>query len=201
MVHAEPALDASKMPLDAYGSKGTMWWGIMALIVIEAMFFGLLAVSYFYYRMRYVDWPPADLPALGLPLVNLVVIMAACYPLWIVERGAPDRSPTWIAKILGVSSMFIVAAVVLRIFEFSSLRTNYDSHSYGSITWALLFTHGLELLLTLGETMLLSFYAATNHDLDVKHRSDIRLNSIFYYFLAITWIAIFGVIQIGGRVL
>ena len=201
MMHAEPALDVSQMPLDAYGSKGTMWWGVMALIVIEAMFFGLLVVSYFYYRMRYVDWPPADPPELRLPLVNLMVILATCYPLWVVKRGALDRSPAWIAKMLTVSSILIIIIVVLRLFEFTSLRTQYDFHSYGSITWALLFTHGLELLLTLGETALLAIYAATNSVLDVKHRADIQLNSVFYYFLAVSWVAIFGVIHIGARVL
>lgn len=194
------AVDASQLPLDAYGSRGTMWWGLMGLIIIEAAFFALLIVSYFYYRIRYVDWPPASLPDLGLPLLNLILIVATCFPLWLVQRGAPDKNPRWLAVVLAVSTIFLVVTTVLRMFEFPALHTRYEHHSYGSITWAMLFAHGLEQLLTAGETGLLAYFAATN-DLDVKHRSDIQLNSLFYYFLTITWVVIFAAIHIGARAL
>lgn len=192
--------DASRLPLDAFGSKGTMWWGLMGLIIIESVFFGLLVVSYFYFRIRYVDWPPAPLPDIALPTANLILILVTCVPFWLIERAAPDRDRRWLAGMLGLATILVAGAVILRVFEFHSLHTGYQRDSYGSITWALLFVHGLELLFTCGETALLAFYSATK-DLDAKHRSDIQLNSVFYYFLAIVWILLFAVIQAGGHLL
>jgi heme/copper-type cytochrome/quinol oxidase subunit 3 len=192
------SIDVSKLPLEAYGSRGTMWWGLMGLIIIESVFFGLLAVSYFYYRIRYVDWPPASLPDIGLPLANLILILAVCIPFWVIERAAPHRDRKWLAWMLAFATVLVALTTSLRVLEFQSLHTGYQRDSYGSITWALLFVHGIELLLTCGETGLLAFYTATN-EIDTKHRSDIQLNSVFFYFLAITWVIIFAVIQVGGR--
>ena len=177
-----------------------MWWGLMGLIIIESVFFGLLIVSYFYFRIPYIDCPPASLPDVAVPMANLLLILGTCFPFWLIDRAAPNRDRGWLAGMLAFAAVLVAITIVLRIFEFQSLHTGYQRDSYGSITWALLFVHGVELLLTCGETALLAFYTATN-DVDTKHRSDIQLNSLFYYFLAITWLVIFAVIHAGGRLL
>jgi heme/copper-type cytochrome/quinol oxidase subunit 3 len=197
-MNTQLSIDVSKLPLEAYGSRGTMWWGLMGLIIIEGVFFGLLAVSYFYYRIRYVDWPPASLPDIGVPLANLILILAACIPFWFIDRAAPHSDRQWLASMLAFAAVLVALTIGLRVLEFQALHTGYQRDSYGSITWALLFVHGLELLLTFGESCLLAVYAATN-EIDTKHRSDIQLNSVFFYFLAIAWVIMFAIIHVGGR--
>jgi heme/copper-type cytochrome/quinol oxidase subunit 3 len=163
-------------------------------------FFALLIVCYFYYRSRLVNWPPVDPPGYLIGGFNLALIVATCYPMWIIQRRAPDASPSWLARMLAFAAVLQGTTALLRIFEFRELHTHYDQSAYGSITWAFLFTHGLELLLTLAETALLAVFSATN-ELDTKHRGDIQMGSMFYYFLAITWVVMFTVMHVGARAL
>lgn len=201
-MHVREALDVSHLPTEEYGHRDTLWWGIMGLILTESTSFGLLIASYFFYRMRYTEWPPSDagLPWFNFTVPNLILMIVTCYPMWRVSRGAPDRDRQWLSRMLALSALLILASCVLRVFEFQTLQTNYNEHSYGSITWALLFMHAILLFFSAGETAMLSVYARLN-ELDRKHRADLQINSVYWYFAVILWIVIFAVVWLGGRVL
>jgi cytochrome c oxidase subunit III len=197
-----PDIDAAALPAGAYGSRSPAWWGVMGLIIIEAVFFALLIACYFFFRMRYVEWPPPDAgpPSMLLPIVGVAIMLVTCYPLWRIEREAPTQSKAWLTRMLLLSAVLMAVSTWIRYYEFGSLHTGPWVHSYGSITWALLFAHGIELLLSTGETLLLAYYCATE-ELDMKHRADLELNSIFYYFVVASWVVIAGVLLLGGRLL
>ena len=89
---------------------------------------------------------------------------------------------------------------MLRLFEFASLNCVWYEHSYASITWALLFMHALHLFTTCGETAMLSVYCLTK-PLDRKHRADIQVNSVYWYFVLISWFVVFAIVWLAGRVL
>ena len=130
----------------------------MALIIAEGTSFALLIVSYFYYRMRYTQWPPADagVPWFNFSVPNLLLMVAICYPMWRISREAPHREHKWLAGMLGVTAVLILGTIVLRYFEFCTLQTDWIEHSYGPITWALLFFHAIELMFACGETAMLA---------------------------------------------
>ena len=201
-MHVCEALDVSHLPTEEYGYRDTLWWGVMGLILSESTSFALLIASYFFYRMRYSQWPPADAPLPGFMFAapNLILIVAICYPMWLIAKGAPDKSKSWLAKMLAFSALLTAVTCVLRIYEFQSIGTNWNEHSYGSITWALLFLHAILLFFSAGESTMLAVYCATN-ELDRKHRADIQTNSLYWYFTAIVWVVVFCVIWLAGRVL
>ena len=151
-MNVREALDVSHLPTEEYGHKDTLHWGIMGLFLIEGMAFALLLASYFYLRMRYTDWPPRDagLPDFTWAIPNLILIIATCYPMRRIEKEAPERSPMWLARMLGICAGMIGASCVLRVMEFGSLNTDYFESSYGSITWALLFMHAIHLFTSAG---------------------------------------------------
>jgi heme/copper-type cytochrome/quinol oxidase subunit 3 len=201
-MHVRPVLDVSDLELEAYGRSDTLWWGVTGLIIAEALGFALLIASYFYLRMRYTEWPPADagLPSLNLSVANLLLIVSVCWPMRVIGRGAPDRSRFWLAGMLALTAVLIAGTCVLRIFEFQTLQTGWNEHSYGSITWALLFMHAVHLFTSLGEAIMLGVYCATS-ELDRKHRADLQINSNYWYFVAGAWVVVFAVVYLAGRVL
>lgn len=201
-MNVRPAIDVSRLEIEEFGSRDTLWWGNTGLIVVESISFALLIASYFFYRMRYTQWPPDDagVPWFTYGLPNLILIVAICFPLSRVNKNAPTASQPWLTKMLAVSAVLMTGAAVLRVFEFQTLHTSHSEHSYGSVTWALLFLHGIELGFGLGETALLAVYSATR-ELDRKHRADIQTVSIFWNFVAVTWAVIFAVVYLGGRML
>jgi heme/copper-type cytochrome/quinol oxidase subunit 3 len=201
-MNVRPAIDVSGLEIEEFGSRDTLWWGNMGLIVVESTSFALLIASYFFYRMRYTQWPPDDagVPWLTFALPNLILVVAICYPLSRINAKAPHASRRWLTIMLGISAALMAVSLVLRVFEFQTLHTEYYEHSYGSITWALLFVHGVEVAFAMGEAVVLAIYAATN-DVDRKHRADMQILATFWYFLAITWVVIFAVVYVAGRML
>jgi cytochrome c oxidase subunit III len=196
------ALDISHLPNEEYGHRDTLWWGVMGLILSESTSFALLIASYFFLRMRYTQWPPsdADLPWFTFTLPNLLLMIATCYPMRRIEKEAPSRDKMWLAKMLALSAGLMAVSCVLRVFEFQGLQTDYNEHSYGSITWALVFMHAILLFFPAGESAMLSVYCALNQ-LDRKHRADLQTNSVYWYFTVIVWIAVFCVVWLASRVL
>lgn len=201
-MHVREALDVSHLPTEEYGHRDTLWWGIMGLILAESCSFALMIASYFFFRMRYTEWPPADagLPLFNFAVPNLILMVAICYPMRRIEKEAPHRDKGWLVRMLAFTAVLMLVSFVLRLFEFQTLHTNWNEHSYGSITWAMLFMHAILLFGSAGETAMLAVYARLN-ELDRKHRADLQTNSVYWYFTAAVWLAVFCVIWLAGRVL
>ncbi|MFL6278075.1 MAG: cytochrome c oxidase subunit 3 [Blastocatellia bacterium] len=196
-------LDVSHLPLDVYGSRAPLWWGNLLLIVIEATMFALTLASYFYLRKNFAQWPPppTPLPDLLLPTINLVIILVSLVPAIRVHLLAVNEgSQSQIQLALAIEAAFIVAAIVLRFYEFPALHCLWNSHAYGSITWAALGLHLLHLVASICETLLLLIWTLT-HRLDEKHRLDLSLLAIYWYFVVGSWVLIYAVVFLSPRML
>ena len=70
-------LDVSQLPSVAFGSRDSLWWGVMGLILIEVTILGIGMVSYLYLRTLAPVWPPPPtaLPELLLPTVNMLLML------------------------------------------------------------------------------------------------------------------------------
>jgi cytochrome c oxidase subunit III len=203
MMKARPALDVSHLPAHVYGSRAPLWWGNLLLLVIEGMMFALTIASYFYLRKNFAHWPPPPnpYPDLLLPTVNLLVILISLAPAIRVHVLAVRQGSQFqIQFALLAEIAFIAAAVVLRFYEFPALHCLWNSHAYGSITWALLGLHLLHLVASLCETGLLFVWTLT-HRLDEKHRLDLSLLAIYWYFVVASWLVIYAVVFLGPRLI
>ena len=195
------ALDVSHLPLHAHGSRAPLWWGNLLLIVIEATMFALTLASYFYLRKNFAHWPPppTPLPDLLLPTINLLVMLVSLVPVIRVHLLAVNEgSQSQIEMALIVEAILIAVAIVLRFYEFPALHCLWNSHAYGSITWAALGLHLLHLVASICETLLLLTWALT-HRLDKKHRLDLSLLAIYWYFVVASWVVIYAVVFLSPR--
>jgi heme/copper-type cytochrome/quinol oxidase subunit 3 len=202
-MNARVVLDVSGLPDGAVGMRAPLWWGIIGLLCVEGAVFALGIASYFYLRMRYTNWPPVTSgpPELTIPLINLAIIIVSWFPQDAVNKLAlrnPDRDR--MEKHLIVASLLGVAACVLRYWDFRALNCDWTQHSYGSIVWALVFLHTIHLATSTIETMLMAAYVS-KAELDPKHRLDINVNSVYWGFVVVSWVILFGVIWGGGRAL
>jgi cytochrome c oxidase subunit III len=201
-MNARPVLDVSTLPVGAIGPRAPLWWGTVGMIAIESTVFALCIASYFYLRMRYTEWPPADagVPSLLMPTINLAVLLVSFIPQYKIDAAAETKDPKSMERLLIVASVLGVIACVLRVWDFRALNTDWQEHSYGSIVWALLFLHSIHLYASTFETILMAAYVA-DAPLDEKHRCDLNVNAIYWFFIVISWVVIYAVIWGGGRVL
>ncbi|MFL5594921.1 MAG: heme-copper oxidase subunit III [Gemmatimonadaceae bacterium] len=196
-----PVVDVAVVDDRAFRHHAPNWWGNLLLILIEAAVFALLAASYFYIRRNFDTWPPARtlLPDLGVSSVNLLLLIVSVMPYWYAARLAfvPER-PLRVGVWLMIGVAFGLAAIVLRVFEFRALHTRWDSNAYGSITWTLLGVHLAHLIagtlqgFVVGLAMFLG-------PVEKKHYTDTTVTAMYWYFIVISWVALYGIVFLAPR--
>jgi heme/copper-type cytochrome/quinol oxidase subunit 3 len=201
-MNARPVLDVSTLQSGATGPRAALWWGTMGMIVIESTVFALCIASYFYLRMCYAEWPPPGVaePSLPIPTINLAVLLISFIPHYKIDAAAETKDPKSMERLLIIASLLGLLACALRIWDFRALNTGWQDHSYGSIVWAIVFLHSIHLYASTFETILMAVYVS-EAPLDEKHRLDLNVNAIYWFFIVISWTVIYAVIWGGGRVL
>ena len=196
-----PVADVSVLSDHAFSHHAPIWWGNLLMIFIEGTAFAILVASYFYIRRNFDTWPPTRtlLPDLGISTVQLVLHLVSVFPFWYAARLAfvhepPGRIGRWL--LLGV--LCGIAAIVLRSFEFRALHTRYDSNAYGSITWTILGVHMTHLIAGTIETFLIAL-ALLKGPVEKKHYTDATVMAVYWYFIVISWVALWAIVFIAPR--
>jgi heme/copper-type cytochrome/quinol oxidase subunit 3 len=200
MKRVRAVTNVENLPSEVYGPANITWWGAMGGEIIEGFVVVLAVFAYFYLRASSPSWPPLHmpLPSLGIPTVNLVLILLSIIPATWAYRAAKaqDRGSTLVA--LAIHFLIGVVICVLRYYECFALNVRWDTNAYGSITWALLFAHGYTMLLDIFDTgaLVILFIFLEPEE---KHYVDVTENSFFWYFVVGTWLPLFFLIFLGPR--
>jgi cytochrome c oxidase subunit III len=196
-----PVADVAVLPDHAFSHHAPIWWGNLLMILIEGAAFALLVASYFYIRRNFDTWPPTRtlLPDLGVSSINLLLLVISVAPFWYAARRARlHDSPGVVGLWLLVGVVFGIAAIVLRAFEFRALHTRYDSNAYGSITWTILGVHLAHLLAGTIETLLIALVMFVG-PVEKKHYTDATVMAVYWYFIVISWIALYAIVFLAPR--
>ena len=86
----------------------------------------------------------------------------------------------------------------MRAFEFSAVRFRWDSNAYGSIVWFILGMHLAHLITVTLEAFLLTLWTSIRK-FDMKHRVDITVVAIYWYWVAAIWILLYAIIYLSPR--
>ena len=197
----QSAIDVSGLPGVAFDTQAPTWWGNLLMIFIEGTAFAILVASYFYIRRNFDAWPPPRtlLPDLGVSSINLLVIAVSAAPFWYAARLAHEQAkPLVIALWLTLGVVFGIVAIVLRGFEFAALHTRWDSSAYGSITWTILAVHLAHLLAGTLETFLIALVMFVG-PVEKKHYTDATVMAVYWYFIVISWVALYLIVFIAPR--
>jgi cytochrome c oxidase subunit III len=196
-----PVADVAVLPDHGFSHHAPIWWGNLLMIFIEGAAFAILAASYFYIRRNFDTWPPTRtlLPDLGVSSINLLLLAISVAPFWYAARLARrDESPPFVGWWLAVGVLFGIAAIVLRGFEFHALHTRYDSNAYGSITWTILGVHLAHLLAGTIETLLIALVMFVG-PVEKKHYTDATVMAAYWYFIVISWVALYVIVFLAPR--
>lgn len=201
MMNQRPITEASVLPDHAFSHHAPKWWGNRVMIYVEGTALALLAVSYFYIWLNFDAWPPprTPVPDLGISSINLLVLAVSAAPFWYAARVAHLQARaavvgSWLA--LGV--LFGVTAIVLRGFDFRALHTHFGSNAYGSITWTILAVHLAHLLAGTLETLLIALVMFVG-PVEKKHYADASAMAVYWYFIVISWVALYAIVFIAPR--
>lgn len=194
-----PVLDVSRTPTVVFGPRSLVWWGQWGLMAIEGTMFAIFFAAYFFLRTRETDWPPGfQLPAIGWGTVNLAIMVLSVLPnIWIKKQSEKGLLRNVRLGLIGMS-LIGIACCAVRALEFPSLNCVWDGNAYGSITWTLLGFHTFHLVADTADTIVLTVLMFTG-PLEGKRYEDVSINAIYWYFIIVTWIAVYLVIYWAPR--
>jgi cytochrome c oxidase subunit III len=208
MSDAPAILDLSQLPHSDSDKHSPVWWGNTLLLLVETVMFGLLLAGYFYLRQNFDRWPPPRIhrapplfdsaPSLGLPVVNLILIIVSFIPMYWTDRVAQLRDRARATAGLMVTVGFCLTCLIIRFFEFRSLRFRIDDNAYASIVWTILGMHTLHLIAGTSENALVLAWTLVK-PLDDKHARDVHLSAVYWYWIIVVWLVLFSVIFLSPR--
>jgi heme/copper-type cytochrome/quinol oxidase subunit 3 len=197
----ERTVDVSHLAPGAFGYRSILWWGTLGIVMIETMAFALAIGSYFYLRTRVTHWPPdAHPPAHLWGAVNTIVLVASCIPNELARRAADRVDLVKVRVWMVVCLVFGVAFNGVRVLEFLTLNTRWDSNAYGSIVWLLLGLHTTHIVTDFLDTLVLTVLMFIG-PIEEKRFVDVSENSGYWYFVVIAWLPIYGVIYWAPRLI
>jgi cytochrome c oxidase subunit 3 len=81
----------------------------------------------------------------------------------------------------------MVAFFAIRIDILHRLTFRWDSHAYGSLVWTTVGLHTLHIVTGICENLLF-ITLLTKGPVEDKHMDDLRLNSMYWYFVVACWV-------------
>lgn len=192
-------LDVSGLPSHRFSHHSPMWWGTLGMMAIEGTVFVLAVMCYFYLRSHSKTWPMTALaPDLLWGTVALVLMLLSAIPNELAKKAGERYDVHGVRLWLGVGVAFGVALLVVRCFEFAALNVRWDSSAYGSIVWLLLGLHTAHLATDWADTVVLEVLFFTRR-LTGRRFVDVSENSLYWYFVVLSWIPIYLVVYWGAR--
>lgn len=182
-------LDVSHLPTTAFGSRAPLWWGVVGIMAIEGTMFAIMAGSYFYLRGGASVWPPPGAlhPGLGVTTLNLVILLATALPMHLAARKALEDDISGIRLWLIVSTVLMVAFLAVRWMILQNLTFFWNSHAYGSLVWTTAGLHTVHVITGVIENLIF-ITLMTKGPVEDKHMLDVRLNSMYWYFVVVSWV-------------
>jgi heme/copper-type cytochrome/quinol oxidase subunit 3 len=139
-------------------------------------------------------------PDLLISTCFTALLLASEIPNVWTNRAAHGEKPLQTRIGLALMTLVGLALVVLRFYEFQTLNVSWDDNAYGSIVWALLFIHTVHLITDWVDTLVLMVFAFV-HDLERSRFSDVADNCLYWHFVALAWLPIYGLLYWTPRML
>ena len=195
-------LDVRRLPTTVFGHRSHMWWGTLSFMLIEGTTLFVCVSSYYYLRTNVPSWPPAPIPppALLLPTIHVLLMLASDVPAVLADRAARRFDLAGVRRWMVVLSVFTVAFVFLRWQDFRALNVRWDTNAYGSIAWVTVAAHGTILLLQAVETLVFTGYLLWG-PIEEKHFSDTSDSVFYWFFFTGSWVPIYLTVYLSPYLL
>lgn len=187
--------NVTELPTTTFGHRSMMWWGTLGFIVIEGSTLFICAVSYFYLRRNFPNWPPEGVfrPALTVATVQAALMALSNIPMAMVDRAARRLDLPAVRAGMVVCALLALVMCGLRALEFGALNVRWDSNAYGTVAWATLTAHTTLLVLETLETLVFValLFSPNLEQRDLAGASD---NALYWYFLTGVWIPLYAIV-------
>jgi cytochrome c oxidase subunit 3 len=191
-------LDISSLPTHETGPRNPLWWGTQFFMVIEGLAFAFAIATYLYFYAHNPSWPLGNKGGLVWPSVLLAVFVLSEIPNVLLKRAADAKDLRKVRIGIIIMSLIGLLALVLRVFEFTTIYMRWDENAYTSITWFLLGLHTTHLLTDVVETWVMSATLFIG-PVDMRRFAEVEDNQDYWHFVVGFWAVIYFIIYLIPR--
>jgi heme/copper-type cytochrome/quinol oxidase subunit 3 len=195
---ARRTLDVSDLATFSISSKTPLWWGQLFMAFIEGTMFCILIAMYFYIRLSVDMWPPpgVQLPTKVLPAICLGLLILSCAGSYIASEAAKEGNRAGMLFGLVLNMGLGCLGMGARAMDWGLWNFKWTTGAYGSITWAIVFLHTLDIVADLIFTFVLTLLVARGRT-GPRVRLGVHVDSVVWYFLVLIWIPLYVVVFWG----
>jgi cytochrome c oxidase subunit III len=199
MTERRIAGDVSHLPPFGFGSHSAWYWATVGFMMIEGAGFALALGAYVFLMGGGNGWPIKSAPpALLAGTLQTAVLLVSIWPTLILARKAKAQDLGGARRWAVIVSLFNLAALVIRAFEFPLLNTRWDLNAYGSIVWALMLLHTLHIVTDALGTVIMTVFLFT-HPVGPERFSDVDDDCLYWLFVVVTWLPIYFAVYWAPR--
>lgn len=196
------APDVRTLPTQPRGATAPEWWGILSLVLIEAIVFTGAIVSYFHLKLLNPEWPPPGMEPseLLLPTLNTVLLVLSAIPVWLGLRRfrAGDPRPALIALPIGMA--MLVLFLGLKAYEYGHKPWGASTHAYGSIVMLITGLHMAHVTAVVLKTVVIHSYIRGDR-IDPRRPAPLEANALYWYFVILIWLPLYTTIYLSPHFL
>jgi heme/copper-type cytochrome/quinol oxidase subunit 3 len=172
------------------------------MVLIESTVFALAIASYFYFRTRMPSWPPGGVapPDLRWGTINTLILLASILPNELAKHAGEHVDLRGVRIWMVVCLLFGLGFNVVRVYEFRHLNVMWDHDAYGSIVWVLLGLHTTHIVTDFLDTAVLTALMFVG-PIEEKRFVDVEENAVYWNFVVLAWLPIYGVIYWAPRLM
>lgn len=184
------------LPVGSIGYRSSGWWGACFLILSEASFFAYLFFTYFYYAIQpQAPWVPGGPPSFTYSAPQSAVILVGCATAWWAGRSASRGERARALLALAATIVLGAGFIALQLIEWHSKPFSLSSSAYSSIYFTIGGFHLAHVVVGWIMFVVLFVWTALGYFDAIRH-APITIGALYWYFLAVVWLAVFFVLYV-----
>ncbi len=195
------------LPHITAGRFSTIWWGMIWLIVIEAVVLGCLMFAYFYLRISVPTWPADDAilpawppegipdPPLVLPALAGIVLLASVIPMYLGIRAIKAGNRDGLLYGLVTATLLAIVSLALSATHYLDRPFSWTDNAYTSIVATLGGHHAIHVAVLILVAIPMILLAQRGY-YDQHRYIGVQALSLYWYFVVAAWVAYFVTVYI-----
>jgi cytochrome c oxidase subunit 3 len=184
-----------QLPMGSIGTRASGWWGAWFLIISESSIFAYLFFSYFYFSIQPpANWVPGGPPSFTYSAPQTAVVLVGCLTAWFADRSILlDRV---LFALLGLFMTILLGAgfIALQFLDWFSKPFTLSTGTYSSEYFVITGFHLAHVVVGWLMFVMLFIWTALGYFDGIRH-VPITIGKLYWYFLAIIWLAVFFVLN------
>lgn len=193
-------IDVSELSPYAHDAEAPLWWGMLGLILIEAVVVASIISSYLFIRAQHLEWPPGGIapPDLTLPLISTAVLIASSLTMHWADTGIKRDDMRRLAVGSLIATLLGVAFLVLKAVEYSQVEYHWDDHVYGSLVWLMVGFHSAHVVAVVLKGLVVNILAWRGY-FSPDRRIGVTINGLYWHFVVVIWVPLFITLYLVPR--